>query len=65
MDKLRINQPSPHENSGSQEPEGLSALRQAREQSDAFLRAADEAIQRVLSRNSERFLQEARQHGGQ
>ena len=65
MDNLRIDEQSPHENSGFEEPEGLSALRQVREESDGFLRAADDAIKRVLSRNSERFLQEARQHGGQ
>ncbi|HYB61524.1 MAG TPA: hypothetical protein VEH50_08600 [Methylomirabilota bacterium] len=47
------------------EPEGMEALREARKGSRALLRAADDVIKRVLSRNSEQFLEEARQHGGQ
>jgi hypothetical protein len=38
---------------------------QARSDVDALLQAADEAINRVLSKDSQRFLEESRQHGGQ
>jgi hypothetical protein len=64
MDNRRINDDRQFQ-SGPAEPEGLSALRQASEKSDALLRAADDVINRVLSRDSEQFLQQARQHGGQ
>jgi hypothetical protein len=37
----------------------------ARETGDAFLRAADAAIDRALSRNPEDFLRQNRQLGGQ
>jgi hypothetical protein len=36
-----------------------------RETGDAFLEAADEAIARALSQNSEAFLAQNRQQGGQ
>lgn len=65
MDNLLINDDRLLQSGGPAEPEGLGALRQARAESDALLRAADDAINRVLSRNSERYLQEARQHGGE
>jgi hypothetical protein len=65
MDIRRINDDRQFQDGGLPEPEGLSALRQAREESDALLRAADDVINRVLSRDSEEFLQQARQHGGQ
>jgi hypothetical protein len=37
----------------------------SRETGDAFLAAADEAISRALSQNSEAFLAQNRQQGGQ
>lgn len=65
MDNRRINDNRQFQGGGLSEPEGLDSLRQAREESDALLRAADDVINRVLSRDSEQFLQQARQHGGQ
>ena len=65
MTNLRINDDKPPQDSSFTEPEGLGVLRHAREQSENLLRAADDAINRVLSRDSEQFLREARQHGGQ
>ena len=50
---------------GGEEPSGSSSLRQAREDADSLLRAADDAINRALSRDSGEFLQQARQHGGE
>ena len=65
MDTQRINEHQARQNSDLAEPERLAALRQARQQSEALLRAADDVINRVLSRDSEQFLRQARQHGGQ
>ena len=65
MDTQRINNYQPFQNSDLAEPEGLDALQQVRQQSDALLRAADDVINHVLSRDSEQFLLQARQHGGQ
>ena len=65
MDNRRIHDARPFDDGGLAEPEGLGALRQARAESDALLRAADDAINRVLSRDSQQFLQQVRQHGGQ
>ena len=48
--------------SGTSEGDGLEA---ARSSADRLLRAADEAIARALSQDSERFLQATRQSGGQ
>ena len=47
------------------EPEGMEALRKAREDSRALLRATDGVLKRVLSRDNAQFLQEAKQTGGQ
>ena len=47
---------------GAGEGGGLEA---ARTRADRLLRAADEAIARALSGDSERFLQATRQSGGQ
>lgn len=65
MEELRINANRPLLNSGIGEPEGLSALQQARQETDAMLQAAEDVINRILSRDSNHFLQQARQHGGQ
>jgi hypothetical protein len=40
-------------------------LLDAREAADRFLRAADDAIERALSRDSHEFLWSSRQEGGQ
>ena len=48
-----------------EEPAGAARLRQAQEDADALLRAADDAINRALSRDSNEFLRQARQHGGE
>ena len=50
---------------GGEEPSGSASLRQAREDADSLLRAADDAINRALSHDSNEFLQQARQHGGE
>ena len=42
-----------------------SDLHRVRSETDALLEAADEAIDRVLSNDSQQFLMQARQHGGQ
>ncbi len=47
---------------GPQQNEGLERVRRA---GADFLSAGDDAIERALSGNSERFLQEVRQTGGQ
>jgi|GEM_PF-1964702 len=47
---------------GTGEGDGLGA---ARASADRLLQAADEAIARALSQDSERFLQATRQSGGQ
>jgi hypothetical protein len=65
MDNQRIHHDRPNDNGGPLEPDGLDALRQARAESDALLRAADDAINRVLSRDSRQFLEQVRQHGGE
>jgi hypothetical protein len=65
MDIRRINDDRQFQDGGLTEPEGLAALREAREASNALLRAADDVINRVLSRDSEQFLEQARQHRGQ
>ena len=48
--------------SGAGETDGLEA---ARTRADQLLRAADDAIARALSGDSERFLQATHQSGGQ
>jgi hypothetical protein len=40
-------------------------LQRVRSETDALLEAADEAINRVLSNDSQQFLEQSRQHGGQ
>lgn len=52
----------PRDTGGGDEPEGVT---QAREGGDAFLRAADRAIERALSGTPEEFLRQNRQLGGQ
>lgn len=47
---------------GTDEGDSLDA---ARSRADQLLRAADDAIARALSGNSERFLEATRQSGGQ
>ena len=47
---------------GTDDGDGLDA---ARSRADRLLRAADDAIARALSGNSERFLEATRQSGGQ
>ena len=47
---------------GSDEGDNLDAVRS---HADQLLRAADDAIARALSGNSERFLEATRQSGGQ
>jgi hypothetical protein len=46
-------------------PIGGNNLNQIRERASAFHAAADAAIDNVLSGDSEKFNQDARQHGGQ
>ncbi len=50
---------------GHGEPADIGALRGAQEETDALLRAADDVINRVLSRDNDLFLRQTRQHGGQ
>ena len=42
-----------------------SDLQRVRSETDALLEAADEAIDRVLSNDSQQFLEQSRQHSGQ
>lgn len=46
-------------------PAVLDALLQAREEKDSIQRAAGETIRQVLSRDSQQFLRDARQYGGE
>jgi|YNPBryantNP2012_1023418.scaffolds.fasta_scaffold170892_1 hypothetical protein len=56
-----LRQATPHPPEGS----GADSLAQARQRAEELLRAADEAIHRALSTDSQRFLQANRQQGGQ
>jgi hypothetical protein len=54
---------SEHANTETATP--ASELQRVRSETDALLEAADEAINRVLSNDSQQFLEQSRQHGGQ
>ena len=74
MRQRQRNQPE-HQTAGEQIPPGrpfstgdgggTDNLDQLRESADRLLAAADDAIDRTLSGNSDAFLEANRQHGGQ
>jgi hypothetical protein len=54
-----------HEDPGAGRPAGADGLESARAEAERLFAAADEAIARALSSDSQAFLQANRQSGGQ
>jgi len=65
--KLREQQPEQRQEEPRQDGEGSdgSALDAVRDQAERLVAAGEAAIARALSRDSEAFLRDNRQHGGE
>ncbi len=63
FDRERIRQPEQRFEAPAGAPGG--GLEQVRQQADELLAAADEAIRKALSGDSQQFLRAIRQHGGE
>ncbi len=63
MDERQFEQPRPERM--ADDPAGDDGLGTDRADAEQLLQTAERVIQRALSQNSERFIQEVRQEGGQ
>lgn len=63
--RIRNRQPDRDEHPEAAGPPAPTPAAEVRERADRLLEAADDAIRRALSDDSERFLAQNRQQGGQ